>query len=83
MIRANQSTRQSCFTQHLRHQWSAKEKLMVIHYLKQSKSVHDQQYENDFELIDLTNEDQVWVETEDIDNIYSETMVDNDWVLIS
>ncbi|CAG8556872.1 3002_t:CDS:2 [Dentiscutata heterogama] len=32
------------------------------------------------ELVDLTNEETVWVETEDIDNIYSEEpMVENDW----
>ncbi|CAG8746601.1 7411_t:CDS:1, partial [Racocetra fulgida] len=35
---------------------------------------------NDFELIDLTNKEHAWVETEDIDNIYSEeTTVKNDW----
>ncbi|CAG8621148.1 6804_t:CDS:1 [Dentiscutata erythropus] len=49
----------------------------------------DQQYEmenedyveleNNIELIDLTNEETVWVEMEDIDNIYSEEpMVEND-----
>ncbi|CAG8806413.1 18478_t:CDS:1, partial [Dentiscutata erythropus] len=35
---------------------------------------------DNIELIDLTNEETAWVETEDIDNIYSEeTMIENDW----
>ncbi|CAG8763666.1 12076_t:CDS:2, partial [Racocetra fulgida] len=160
MVRANQSARRSRFIHHIRRQWSAKEKLMVIHYLEQSKSVRGtarkfniqpkqvrewrkikdqlimaashieklhpgkkatfpeleedlaawiketrdqrnavtrmmvtqkaknvnmgQQYEiendyielaNNIELIDLTNEEAVWVETEDIDNIYSEETI--------
>ncbi|CAG8460398.1 3608_t:CDS:2 [Cetraspora pellucida] len=87
-VRANQPARRSCFTHHIRRQWSAKEKLMIIHYLEQSKSVREN--ENDFELvnnielIDFTNEETVWVEMEDFDNIYSEeTTIENDWLLVS
>ncbi|CAG8816622.1 3616_t:CDS:1, partial [Cetraspora pellucida] len=39
MVRANQPARRSRFTHHIRRQWSAKKKLMIIHYLEQSKSV--------------------------------------------